>query len=120
MSKSTIAAAHTPTAVKTRRAPLYVIISAWAIPVLVLGQFALLAVVPLALMLIGVLRDPRIRPLRWWAGLVAAAYLTPLAIWALRADRATSLSTDMSPIFAAIIVVAAVVVIVKLHTNRTR
>ncbi|MER7859411.1 hypothetical protein DMC64_21320 [Amycolatopsis sp. WAC 04197] len=40
-----------------RRAPRAVIVSAWAVPIMVVGQFAMLAIVPVALVLIGTLRD---------------------------------------------------------------
>ena len=69
---------HTPA--KTGRAPKSVLISLWTIPVLMIGQFALVAVVPVVLVLIGTLRDARIRPLRWWAVALAVAYATPLAL----------------------------------------
>ena len=54
-----------PVAARTpRRAPLYLHISAWAVPVLVLGQFSMLAIIPVAIAVIGTLVDARIRPLR--------------------------------------------------------
>jgi len=44
-----------------------VIISAWLVPIFVVGQFAMVAVLPVALVLIGTLRDARLRTLRWWS-----------------------------------------------------
>ena len=49
---------------KSRRAARTVIISAWAVPVLVIGQFAMLAIVPVTLALVATLRDARLRRLR--------------------------------------------------------
>ncbi|TFD93452.1 hypothetical protein E3T61_05020 [Cryobacterium lactosi] len=102
----------------TGRALRYVQISAWAIPVLVIGQFSMLAIIPVALVLVGTLRDTRLRALRWWGGLLAASYVAPLAIWLLRPDGAQSLSKDMHPAFAALIVAVAAVVLVKLYRPR--
>lgn len=112
----TTATAATPQ--KLRRGPRSVFIAAWAIPIMVLGQFAMLAIVPVAIVLIGTLRSARIRALRWWAGLLTLAYATPLALYAFNPDRAQSLSKDISPVFVAIIVAVSIVVLVKLHTNR--
>lgn len=69
---------HVPTEQGARRAPLRVIISAWAVPILVVGQFAMLAIVPVTLVVMGTLRDSRLRALRWWAVALAATYATPL------------------------------------------
>src|SRR4051794_18486282 len=88
---------------KPRRASRSVIISAWAIPLMVIGQFAMVAIVPVTLLIRGTLRDPHLRPLRWWAIAVAAAYATPLVLWAVGPDRTPSLSKDMDPPFAAVI-----------------
>jgi hypothetical protein len=99
-----------------------VIISAWAVPVLVLGQFAMMAIFPVAVMVRGTLRDPDLRPLRGWAVAVAAAYATPLVRWAVGPDRARSLSKDMDPVFAKAIVATAAAFIVVFHVlaRRTR
>ncbi len=109
-----------PAARKLRRAPLYVFIAAWAVPVLVLGQFALLAALPVLTLVIATFADARLRAMRWWVGALAVAYATPLAIWAFNPDRAQSLSKDLSPVPAVILVAVSVVVIVKLHTRRKR
>jgi ABC-type Fe3+ transport system permease subunit len=90
--------------------------AAWAFPLLVLGQFALLAVVPVAVVLIGARRS---RAGRWWSGLLAAAYVIPLALWVFGPDGVPSLSKSMSPAVTA--AVAAVGVAVALaHTVRRR
>jgi hypothetical protein len=97
-----------------------VTISAWTVPVLVLGQFAMLAIVPVGLVLYGTLRKTRTVALRWLAGALTAAYAVPLAIWAIRPDPAPSLSKDISPVFAGIIVAAAIAVAVTSHVLRRK
>jgi hypothetical protein len=77
-------------------APRYVVVSAWAVPITVSGQFALLAVVSVALVLYGALRDTRTQALRWPAGL-AAVYATPLAIWLLRLTAAGACPRTSTP-----------------------
>ena len=110
-----------PVAARTPRGtPLYLHISAWAVPILVVGQFSMLAIVPVAIAVIGTLVDARIRPLRWWAGLLGAVYATPLAIWLLRPDGAQSLSKDMHPVFVGLIVAVSVVFLLKIYTRRKR
>jgi fatty acid desaturase len=104
----------------SRRWPRTVIVSAWAVPVLVIGQFAMVAILPVALVLVGTLRDARLRALRWWAVALAAAYATPLVFWILGPDRAPSLSKDMHPALAALVVVAAVACAVAFHVLRRR
>ncbi|MEU5695012.1 hypothetical protein [Actinosynnema sp. NPDC020468] len=89
-----------------RRAPLPVLVSAWAVPVFVVGQFAMIAVVPVAVVLIGTLRTGRLRALRGWAVLLTTAYALPLALWAIGPDRAPSLSKDMHPALAALVAAA--------------
>ena len=60
-------AAPTTAPVKPRRAPLAVLIAAWAVPTMVVGGFAFLAYIPLAVVVIGVLLAPRRRrALGWW------------------------------------------------------
>ena len=97
-----------------------VVISAWAVPVLVVGQFAMLAVVPVTLALVATLRQERLRALRPWTTALAAAYGSSLVLWAVGPDRAPSLSKDMHPISAALIVAAAVALIVAVHVDRRR
>lgn len=105
---------------RPRRTPLYIHIAAWAVPVMILGQFALFAALPVMVLMIGTLADARIRALRWWAGLVTALYAVPLAIWLLRSDGAQSLSKDMHPVFVVLIIVASAVLLLKIATRRKR
>lgn len=100
------------------RTPRQVVVSAWAVPIMVLGQFAFLAVIPVALVLSGALRDPRARALRGPAGLLAAVFATPMAIWLLRPDGAESLSKDIHPGFVGLVVAASAVVLVRIWTTR--
>ncbi|RZS30547.1 hypothetical protein EV193_11668 [Herbihabitans rhizosphaerae] len=95
-----------------------VIISAWAAAAMIIGQFALVAAIPVALVLVGTLRDARLHALRWWAGALTAAYATPLALWAIGPDRAPSLSKDMHPALAAIVVAAAVGFAIAYHVRQ--
>ncbi|MFI1223030.1 MULTISPECIES: hypothetical protein [unclassified Streptomyces] len=101
-----------------RRVPLSVTVSAWAVPVMVVGQFALVAGVPVLIALIGTLRSVPDRAVRRTASLVALAFATPLAIWLVRPDGAQSLSKDMHPGFTGLIVAASAAFLVTLHRAR--
>lgn len=118
MSVAPTATTSTTPGTKTRRIPLRVLISAWAAPLMVVGDFALLAVVPVALVLYSALRDPRVRFLRWPAGLLAAVYATPLALYLLNPNRPESLSKDIDPVFVILITAASAVVLLTLHTRK--
>jgi hypothetical protein len=97
----------TPAVVRHNRlTPVHV--AAWAVPVMVVGQFAMLAIAPLVYVLVSTGRDARLRPLRWWAAALGVAYATPLALWAIGPDRAPSLSKDMHPALAAVVVAAGI------------
>jgi hypothetical protein len=98
--------------------PRKVLISAWAIPVMVIGQFSFLAGIPVAIVVTTVTRRFRSGALRNWSLALGAAFTTPMAIWAVRPDRAQSLSKDMHPALAALIVGAAGGVIVTAHRQR--
>lgn len=119
MSTTTPAVTSTPPApASARRVPRSVVISTWAVPVMVLGQFALLAVVPVGLVVRGVLRTTRLQHLRLPALLLAASWIAPLAVWILRPDRAESLSKDISPVFVALIVAASAGMLLGLRRTR--
>ena len=108
---------------RARRTPLYLQIAAWSVPVLVLGQFAMVAIVPVAIVLVGAFADRRVRTrrgLRAAASLLGVVYATPLAIWAIRPDGAQSLSKDMHPLFYALIAVASAVVLGALYASRKK
>ncbi|KAA2257548.1 hypothetical protein F0L68_24940 [Solihabitans fulvus] len=102
------------------RTSLPVLIAAWAVPVLVLGQFALIAGIPIAVVLIGTLRDTRLRALGWWTGALTAIYAVPLALWAFGPNGAPSLSKYLSPVATALVVAAGLAVAVAHHVLRRR
>lgn len=105
----------TLTPASTTRTPRRVVVAAWAAPLLVVGDFALLAAVPVAVVLAAALRDPRARSLRWPSALLAAVYATPLAIWLLRPDGAESLSKDIHPAFVALVVAASAALLLRIR-----
>jgi len=86
-----------------------VVIAAWAVPVMVAGQFALLSGVPIAVVLIGSLRR---RTHRWWAAGLAAAYAAALTAWLAGPGSAPSLSKYLSPVATVLFTAAGVVVAV--------
>lgn len=107
-----------PLVQKTRRAPRSVIISTWAIPIMVVGQFAFLAFIPAAIMLTKTFRDPRSRSLRGWVGALGVVYAVPFLMWVLNPQRAESLSKDIHPVFVGLIVAVSAVVLLRIHTRR--
>lgn len=113
-----VVATSTSTRTKPRRIPLSLTISAWAAPIMVVGDFALMAVIPVAIVLVKALRDPRARFLRWPAALLAAVYATPLALYLLNPDRPQSLSKDIDPVFVVLIVVASAVLLIARYTRK--
>ncbi|WP_433326188.1 hypothetical protein [Spirillospora sp. CA-294931] len=103
-----------------QRIPRSVTISSWAVPVMVLGQFALLSGIPVVIALVGALRHVRDRTVQWAAGLVALSYVVPLVIWRTRPDGAESLSKDIHPVFVGLIVAASAALIFATHRARRR
>lgn len=104
----------------SRTVPLPVTIASWAVPVMIVGQFSLIAAVPVVITVFGALRHVPDRTARWAATLLAAAYAVPLVVWLTRPDGARSLSRDMSPLSFGLIVAASAAVIVALHRARRR
>ena len=106
----------TTTEVRPTRARRAVLISAAIVPLLIVGQFAMLAIVPVV---IAVIAGARIRGVRLWTWLLGALYATPLVVWALRSDPAQSLSKDIHPVLAALVIAGAVAVLVAIiRSNR--
>lgn len=101
-------------------APRYVVVSAWAVPPMVVGGFSMIAVLPVALIAIGIARHARLARLRWPAALLTVAYGTPLAIYLLRDDPAKSLSDDMHPAFIPAIVAAVAMLLVAMYRSTTQ
>ncbi|QDQ09735.1 hypothetical protein [Streptomyces spectabilis] len=119
---ATVDARRTGTHTRTRparRVPRSVTVSAWAVPVMVVGQFALISGVPVAIALIGALRRVREPAARWAAAVLAVTYVVPLTVWLTRPDGAESLSKDMHPVFAAVIVAASAALVVALRRARS-
>jgi hypothetical protein len=98
----------TATTSRPTRSSRAVLVAAWAFPVMVVGQFGLLGGIPVVIVLAGTLRDPRLRPARWWTALLTTAYVVPLAFWLLGPSDAPSLSKSMSPVVTAIVAAAGV------------
>lgn len=113
MSASTTTAPGT-----ARRAPRAVAVSAWAVPVLVLGQFALVAAVPVLIALAGALTRAGDRAVRRAATALAVAFTVPLTVWLVRPDGAPSLSKDIHPVFVGLILAASAALLVTLHRSR--
>nr|WP_202513069.1 hypothetical protein [Streptomyces sp. SID3343] len=87
---------------------------------MVLAQFALLAVVPVAIALVGALTRVRDRAVRGAAVLVAVAFSIPLTVWLVRPDGAQSLSKDIHPAFVGLIVAASIALIAGITRARRR
>ncbi len=104
----------------TSSVPRTITVAAWSVPVLILGQFALLAVVPVVMIVVSVFRHARLRVLRPYAAALAVLYAVPLGVWALSPDRAESLSKDIDPWLAALVVAAAVTLAVRAHLLNRR
>ncbi|MEJ2860653.1 hypothetical protein [Actinomycetospora flava] len=111
----TVTPTAAPAPTGATRTPRPVLVAAWVVPVMIVGGFAMLAIVPVTVVVVGVLRDVRLRALRWWAAALAVAYATPLALWAIGPDRAPSLTKDMHPAFAVLIVAVSVGLLAVLH-----
>lgn len=116
---TTVDVHRTPTR-PARRVPRSVTVSAWAVPVMVIGQFALISGFPVAVALVGVVRRVREPAARRAAAVLAVTYLVPLVVWLTRPDGAESLSKDMHPVFAALMVTASAALIAALRRARSR
>ncbi|MEU0687545.1 hypothetical protein [Streptomyces uncialis] len=103
-----------------RTVPLPVTIASWAVPVMIVGQFSLIAAVPVVITVFGALRHVPDRAVRWAAALLTGTYAVPLVIWLTRPDGARSLSKDMHPLSVGLIVAASAAVLVALHRTRRR
>jgi hypothetical protein len=96
------------------KTPRYFAISAFAVPVLILTGFAMVSTLPVVLLVVGVLRDKRVRPLRWWVGLTAGLFAIAFTNWALKGDLGISLTSTLHPAMAGAIVLSALVICAKL------
>ncbi|MGO1948086.1 MAG: hypothetical protein ACTH1D_00530 [Mycobacteriaceae bacterium] len=114
-NRTTTDQTNTSTTAPTPKTPA---ICAFISALMVSGGFAMLAVVPVVLTLASTLWNARSRPLRWWAAGLTALYASGLLIWALRDDPAQSLTKDLHPALAVLIVLAALAVVVRYILNR--
>ncbi|MFH8407024.1 hypothetical protein ACH4FX_19810 [Streptomyces sp. NPDC018019] len=87
---------------------------------MIVGQFALVSGVPVVIAAVGAFRHVRNRAVRWASALLAIAYAVPLAVWLIRPDGAQSLSKDMHPAFAGLLVAASAALVVTPHRARRR
>ena len=101
-----------------RRNPRYFLIALWSIPVMVIGQFAFLAFIPVLVVLIGSIRVEGLRAVRPWAIALAVTYSAPLLLWLTRPDRAQSLSKDIHPAFVVLITLVAIAVLIRTYTRK--
>lgn len=91
---------------------------AGVVGLMVVTGFAMLAVVPLGLLVRRTWTDARLRGLRAWATALAGVYAVPLALWAILPDRAPSLTKDMHPAFVPLIVAVAAAYVVAWLADR--
>ncbi|MFD0417886.1 hypothetical protein [Streptomyces sp. NPDC127108] len=117
-STSTPASTASP-ATTGHRIPRAVTISAWAVPIMVLGQFALISGVPVVIALVGAFTRVRDRAVRAAAALLAVSFAIPLTIWLVRPDGAESLSKDIHPGFVGLIVAAGAALVLALRRARS-
>lgn len=96
----------------TERLPRAAAMSAGLVAVMVVGQFAMLAVIPVGVVVVSTWWNLRLRALQWWAAALAVAFATPLVLWVIGPDRAPSLSKDMHPALAGVLVATAVAYVV--------
>ncbi|GAA3033473.1 hypothetical protein [Actinokineospora globicatena] len=101
----------------TDRIPLSALIAAYAVPVFVVGGFAFLSVVPIAVAAVGTFRNPRVR---WWTAALVAVYVVPVTLWLAGPSDAPSLSKYLSPVATALFASTAAVVAIAYHLARRR
>ena len=102
----------------TKRAPAYVVYSAWSILALSWGDFLLgdvgwLAAIPVALLVYAVIREQSVRPLRWWVGASAILFAIPY----FTEDSGQGWMHDMHPVNLALFLATVGVVLAKLHRS---
>lgn len=97
-----------------------VLVAAWAVPVMVIGEFGLLSGIPIAVVLVASLRKGRPKALRWWSGAVTLAYATPLTMWLAGPSQAPSLSKYMDSTTTAALAAAGIVTAIAHQVVRRR
>src|SRR5690349_12283848 len=91
ITETTIDPVAPPPARKDKKAPLFVVLSAWAAPIMVLTGWAFLASIPVAIVTVATWTNPKIRALRWWSAILAVIYGIPFT-WYLWQDTYPSMS----------------------------
>jgi hypothetical protein len=114
----TMTSAPTARTTIARRNPRYFLISLWSIPVMVIGQFAFLAVIPVLVVLISSVRVEGLRAVRPWAIALGITYSAPLLLWLIRPNGAQSLSKDIHPAFVVLITLVAILVLIRTYSRR--
>lgn len=87
--------------------PRYAMVTAAAIPALILTGFGLVTTLPVVLLGIAALRDRRLAPVQPWIALTAGLFTGPFMTWLFRADPAASLTSLLHPAMAIVIAAAA-------------
>jgi len=100
-----------------KKAPRYLTVSAWAVPVLILTGWAFITAVPVALIAYAAWRDTRVRALRWWASLLVALYAIPTVQYITRSNPEDSMSDLLHPGIGVAIAAVAVVILVKIYRS---
>ncbi|MDH2412842.1 hypothetical protein [Nocardioides sp. CER19] len=104
-----------PTKRRVRHPFRRTVLAGAAVPTLIAGEFAMMAIVPVAIATVTTWRDPGLRKLRPWAAGLATLYTVPLLMWAVGPDRAPSLSKDMHPAIAVVVSLAGAVFAVRAY-----
>ena len=97
------------------RVPTSAIVAALLVPVLVLGGFALISGVAIAVVLVRT-----VGWLRWWAAGLAAIYAVAVTLWLTGPSDAPSLTKYLSPVATALFAAAGAVVAVAHLVARRR
>lgn len=113
ITETTIDPVTPPPAKKDKKAPFYVVLSAWAAPIMVATGWAFLAAIPVALLTFATWTNPKVRALRWWSTALAGIYAIPFSIY-LWQDTYPSMSKMLDLPTTIAIVIPAVVIVAKL------
>lgn len=101
----------TSTAPRRTGVTLPVLIAAWSVPLLVLGGFAFISGIAIAVVVIG-------SRLRWWAAALAVVYVVPLVLWLAGPSTAPSLTQFLSPVATAVFAGVGVAVAIAHQLRR--
>jgi hypothetical protein len=99
----------------TRRPSRTTVIAAVAAPLLVAGQFAMVAVLPVTVALVSAFAMRESRATRFWAIVLGAAYAVPFLRYLTDPDRPRSLSASLDLYSTTAILAAGVALLVTLY-----